>query len=63
MPAEQVIEWTESQRAALEVLVQWGDSRADVERWLQRAAQLHPQTDTPDEWVRLAYRIKTGVER
>lgn len=63
VPPEQAIEWTEAQRAALEVLVQWGDSRADVERWLQRAAQLHPQADTPDEWVRLAYRIKTGVER
>lgn len=61
--AQEAVEWTEAQRAALEVLVQWGDGRADAERWLLRAAQLHPEVNTPDEWVRCAYRIKTGVER
>jgi Holliday junction DNA helicase RuvA len=62
-PAEKVFDWTDAQRAAVEVLVQWGDSRADAERWLQRAARLHPDAAGPDEWVRLAYRIKTGLER
>lgn len=51
-----------AQRDALEILVAWGDPRAECERWLERAAQLHPDIETPDEWVRAAYRIKTGVE-
>ncbi len=50
-----------SQRDALEILVAWGDPRADAERWLQRADQLHADIDTPDEWVRVAYRVKTGT--
>ncbi len=53
---------SQAQRDALEVLVAWGDSRADAERWLERAAQLNPDLASPDEWVRTAYRIKTGVE-
>jgi Holliday junction DNA helicase RuvA len=50
------------QRDALEVLVAWGDSRGEAERWLERAAQLHPDLQLADEWVRAAYRIKTGVD-
>jgi len=51
-----------AQRDALEVLVAWGDPRGDAERWLERAGQLHPDLKSPDEWVRMAYRIKTGVD-
>lgn len=51
-----------TQRDALEVLLAWGDSRPDAERWLERAAQLHPDVDSADEWVRAAYKIKSGVE-
>ena len=54
--------WTRAQKDALEVLVAWGDPRAEAERWLQRAAQLHPDLATPDAWVRAAYRLKTGAE-
>lgn len=54
--------FSQPQRDALEILVAWGDSRADAERWLERAAQLHPDVDSADEWVRVAYRVKTGVE-
>ncbi|MFQ5414173.1 MAG: Holliday junction branch migration protein RuvA [Phycisphaerae bacterium] len=53
---------TDAQRDAVEVLVAWGDARADAHRWLERAAQLHPDIDAPDEWVRASYRVKTGVE-
>jgi Holliday junction DNA helicase RuvA len=53
---------SDAQRDALEVLVAWGDSRSDAERWLERAGQLHPDLKSPDEWVRVAYRIKSGVE-
>jgi len=50
------------QRDALEILVAWGDPRIDCERWLERAGQLHPGLGSPDEWVRAAYRVKTGIE-
>lgn len=53
---------TSAQRDAREVLVAWGDPRGDVERLLERAAQLHPDLKSADEWVRAAYRIKAGVE-
>jgi len=53
---------SQPQRDALEVLVAWGDTRADAERWLERAAQLHPDTRATDEWVRMAYRVKAGAE-
>lgn len=53
---------TPAQRDALEVLVAWGDSRADALRWVERAAQLFPDAGGADEWVRLAYRVKTGGE-
>ncbi len=53
---------SQEQRDALEILVAWGDSRGDAERWLRRAAQLHPDLTSPDEWVRAAYRIKGGIE-
>jgi len=53
---------TQAQRDALEVLIAWGDSRADARRWLERAIQLHPEVGATDEWVRSAYRVKMGVE-
>lgn len=60
-PSEPVV-LSQAQRDALEVLVAWGDPRGDAERWLTRAEQLHPDPGSADEWVRLAYRVKTGVE-
>ncbi len=53
--------FNQSQRDAIEVLLAWGDARTDVERWLERAAQLEPDIDTAEDWVRAAYRIKTGA--
>ena len=61
-PHAEAARLSQAQRDALEVLVAWGDSRSDAERWLQRAAQLHPDLSGPDEWVRVAYRVKAGVE-
>ena len=62
-PREQVVAgegWTEEHRAALEVMVALGERRADAERWLERAVQLNPGSHGADEWVRLAYRIRSG---
>ena len=53
---------SEPQRDALEVLTAWGDSRSDAQQWLERAAQLNPDVESPDEWVRAAYRVKMGAE-
>lgn len=48
------------QHDALTILMAWGDSRFDAERWLARAAELMPGLRTPDEWVRAAYRVRGG---
>lgn len=58
--SKEVAELSRPQRDALEILVAWGDPRGDAEKWIERAAQLHPDTDSADEWVRAAYRIKSG---
>ena len=60
--AGSLVQLSQAQRDALEVLVAWGDARADAERWLERAIQLHPDFEATDDWVRLAYRVKTGME-
>jgi Holliday junction DNA helicase RuvA len=55
-------DWNEHQRLALRILTEWGDSRADAERWVERAGQLHPDLDSAEKLVEAAYRVKTGVE-
>jgi Holliday junction DNA helicase RuvA len=59
---DEAVQLSQAQRDALEILVTWGDSRVDAQRWLQRAMQLHPDVESADDWVRTAYRVKTGVE-
>lgn len=54
--------YTEAQRDAIEILVAWGDPRVEAQRWVERAASKHPKIDAPDDWVRAAYRVKTGVD-
>ena len=54
--------WTDAQHDAIEIMAAWGDNRADAQRWLARAAQAHPDIDFTDEWVRAAYKIKTGAD-
>lgn len=54
--------YTEAQRDAVEILVAWGDPRAEAQRWIERAAAKQPNIDAPDDWVRAAYRVKTGVD-
>lgn len=52
---------TDEQNVALEILVAWGDGRSEAVRWLQTAAQQNGELAGPDEWVRAAYRVKSGV--
>ncbi len=61
-PAASQPAFSEEQRLAIEILVQWGDTRSDAERWIARAAQLHEEIGGPEEWVRAAYRLKSGAE-
>jgi hypothetical protein len=61
-PAVETARFTSGQRDALEVLLALGEARVDAERWLERAAQLHPELGPAEDWVKATYRIKTGVE-
>lgn len=60
-PLETTVSWTPAQADAIEVMVALGERRVDAERWLERAMQAYPETQTADEWVRVAYRIRTGM--
>jgi len=46
------------QRDAIEILVAWGDSRNDVERWIARLSQAKETPGSADEWVKAVYRLK-----
>ncbi len=47
---------------ALQVMVALGEKRVEAERWLDQAVARHPGRRGADEWVRLAYRIRSGLE-
>lgn len=49
---------TDAQRVALDILVQWGDRRADAERWIAEVCAADGQLTAPDDIVRAAYRLK-----
>jgi holliday junction DNA helicase RuvA len=51
-------EMTDAQRVAVDILVQWGDRRADAQRWVGAAVQADKKLTGPDEIVRAAYRVK-----
>ena len=48
--AVDVARFTDPQRDALEVLLTFGEARPDAERWLERAAQLHPDLAEAEDW-------------
>ena len=56
-------ELTGAQRVALEILVQWGDRRADAQRWIAAAVAADPTLAEPDAIVRAAYRAKQEFAR
>lgn len=53
-----VAEMTDAQRVALDILVSWGDRRADAQRWIAAAVKDDPSLTGPDAIVRAAYRAK-----
>ena len=54
-------ELTEAQRVAVDILVQWGDRRADAQRWIAAAVEQDADLTGPDAIVRAAYRLKQTV--
>ena len=54
-------EMSDAQKVALEILVQWGDKRADAQRWIATAVENDPDLREPDAIVRAAYKIKHGA--
>ncbi len=47
---------------ALEVLVAWGEKRADSLELIELACKKHPDAKTAEELVPLVYRLKQGIE-
>ncbi len=54
-------ELSEPQRIAVEILVQWGDRRADAARLVAAAVESDPALTVPEEIVRAAYRMRQGA--
>ncbi len=46
---------SEAELVALNVLVQWGDRRADAQRWIAEAVDSDPTLRAPEEIIRAAY--------
>lgn len=61
-PAASAETWAVEHRDALKVMIALGERQAEAQRWLERAAQLHPGPHAVDEWIRLAYRVRSGIE-
>lgn len=60
-PAIPVRELSSAQRVAVDILVQWGDRRADASRWVAAAVEADASLVRPEDIVRAAYREKTRV--
>jgi len=49
---------SDTQRIAVEILVQWGDRRADAEHWVAAAVDANPNLKKPEDIIRAAYAAK-----
>ena len=50
------------QTEALEILIAWGEKRADAMELIELTCRKHPDIKTAEELVPLAYRVKQGIE-
>ncbi len=50
------------QTEALEILIAWGEKRAEAMELIELACRKHPEIQTAEELVPLVYRIKQGTE-
>ncbi len=53
-------DYTNDQRAAIEILVAWGDSRSDAQRWIAHVGQGQDKLSSPEDWVRAAYKVRNA---
>lgn len=60
-PAAREDAFTRDQRDAIEIIVAWGDNRADAQRWIARATELNEALAGPEAWVKAAYKVKSGA--
>ena len=47
---------------ALEILIAWGEKRAEAMELITLTCQKHPEIRTAEELVPLVYRVKQGIE-
>jgi Holliday junction DNA helicase RuvA len=47
---------------ALEILIAWGEKRAEAMELIEMTCQKHPDIKTAEELVPLVYRVKQGIE-
>jgi Holliday junction DNA helicase RuvA len=50
------------QAEALEILIAWGEKRAEAVELIELASQRHPDINSAEELVPLVYRLKQGIE-
>ena len=50
------------QAEALEILIAWGEKRAEAIELIQKAKQKHPDVTTAEDLVPLVYKLKQGIE-
>ena len=50
------------QTEALEILIAWGEKRHEAMELIELTCQKHPDIQTAEDLVPLAYRIKQGIE-
>ncbi len=55
-------EFTRTQTEALEILIAWGEKRAEALELIKNAQERHPEIDSAEELVPLVYRMKQGME-
>lgn len=55
-------EFTRAQTEALEILIAWGEKRAEALELIREAVERHPDIDSAEELVPLVYRMKQGIE-
>jgi len=50
------------QTEALEILIAWGEKRAEAMELIELTCRRHPEVNTAEQLVPLVYRVKQGIE-
>ena len=56
------VSFTSFQTEALEILIAWGEKRAEAMELLELAHERHPDVDSAEDLIPLVYRLKQGAE-